>query len=125
MPTASLHVVHYFSRMISDEAHDITGRWPAITVIVFCVYWYGRIQVSTLPRGWKRWSFYIGMLVMLAWMFPKAAPLAFFALWYGDATTRKHNAMIMEAARVLSSMDTEDRESINAAVNIYAGTLSR
>ena len=62
---------------------------------------------------------------MLAWMFPETAPLAFFALWYGDATTRKHNAMIMEAARVLSSMDPEDHTSINAAVHKYAGTLFR
>ena len=125
MPIALLHVVNYFSRIISDEALEITGRWAAITVIVFCVYWYGRIQVSTLPRGWKRWFFYIGMLGMLAWMFPEAVPFAFFALWYGDATTRKYNAMIMEAALDFSSMEPEDETSINAAVNKYAGTLSR
>ena len=124
MLIAFLNVVHYLNRMISDESLHITGRWAAIAVIVFCVYWYGRIQVSKLPRGWKRWSFYIGMLGMLAWMFPEAVPLAFFALWYGDATTRKHNAMIMEAARDFSSLDPEDRESLNAAVNKYVGTLS-
>ena len=125
MPIASLHVVHYFSRIISNEAHDVAGRWAAITVIVFCVYWYGRIQVSTLPRGWKRWFSYIGMLGMLGWMFPEAVPLAFFALWYGDATTRKHKAMVMEAVRDLSSMKSEDQMSIDAAVNEYASTLSR
>ena len=125
MPIALLHVVHYFSRIISDEAHGIAGRWAAITVIVFCVYWYGRIQVSTMPRGWKRWLFYIGTLGMLTWMFPQAVPLAFFALWYGDATTRKLNAMIMEATRVLCSMKSEDQMSINAAVNECASTLSR
>ena len=125
MPIALLHVVHYFSRIISDEALEITGRWPAITVIVFCVYWYGRIQVSTLPRGWKRWFFYIGMLGMLAWGLPGAVPLAFFALWYGDATARRRQAKIMEAARDFSSMDHEDHTSLNAAVNKYAGTLSR
>jgi hypothetical protein len=119
-----VNLVHDLSRIISDEALHISGRWAAITVIVICVYWYGRIQVSTTPRGWKRWSFYIGMLGMLAWMFPEAVPLAFFALWYGDATTRKHNAMIMDAARDFSSLDPEDRESLNAAVNKYAGPLS-
>ena len=65
------------------------------------------------------------MLGMLAWMFPEAAPPAFFALWYGDATRRKHNAMIMEAARDFSSMDPEDHKSINAAVHKYADTLFR
>jgi hypothetical protein len=120
-----VNVVHYLSRIISDEALHITGRWASITVIVFCVYWYGRIQVSTLPRGWKRWSFYIWMLGMLAWMFPEAVPLAFFALWYGDATTRKHTESIMEATRVLSSMDAEDRASVNPAISEYADTPSR
>jgi len=125
MLIALVNVVHYLNRMISDESLHITGRWAAIAVIVFCVYWYGRIQVSKLPRGWKRWSFYIGMLGMLAWMFPEAAPLAFFALWYGDATTRKHNAMIMEVARYSSKTDAENHTSTNAAVNKYAGPLSR
>jgi hypothetical protein len=128
MPIALLHVVHYFSHIISDEAPNITGRWAAITVIVACVYWYGRIQVSTVPRGWKRWLSYIGTLAMLAWGVPEAAPLAFFALWYGDAIARRRQAKkakIMRAARVLSSMDPEDHASINTAVNKYAGTLSR
>jgi hypothetical protein len=128
MPIALLHVVHYFSRIISDEALVITGRWPEITVIVVCVYWYGRIQVSTVPRGWKRSLSYIGTLAMLAWVFPGAVPLAFFALWYGDATGRQRQAKkakMMRAACVLSSMDPEDHTSINAAVNKYAGTLSR
>ncbi len=128
MPIALLQVVHYFSRIISDEALEITGRWAEITVIVVCVYWYGRIQVSTVPRGWKRWLSYIGMLGMLAWGLPEAVPLAFFALWYGDATARQRQAKkakIMEAVRALSSMDPEDRKSINAAVHKYAGTLSR
>ena len=128
MLIALLPIVHRLSRIISDEAHDITGRWAAITVIAFCVYWYGRIQVSTLPRGWKRRFFYIGMLGMLAWVFPEAGPPAFLALWYGDATARRRKAKkaeIMREARVLSSMDSEDRESLNAAVNKYAGTLSR
>jgi len=125
MPIALLHVVHYFSRIISDEALVITGRWPEITVIVVCVYWYGRIQVSTVPRGWKRSLSYIGTLAMLAWVFPGVVPLAFFALWYGDATARRRQAKIMEAARDFSSMDPEDHTSINAAVHKYAGTLSR
>ena len=125
MPIALLHVVHYFSRIISDEALVITGRWAEITVIVVCVYWYGRIQVSTVPPGWKRWLFYIGTLVMLAWVLPGAVPLAFFALWYGDATARRRQAKIMEAVRDFSSMDPEDHTSLNAAVNKYAGTLSR
>jgi len=125
MPIALLHVVHYFSRIISDEALEMTERWPEITVIVVCVYWYGRIQLSTIPRGRKRSLFYVGTVAMLAWVFPESIPLAFFALWYGDATTRKRNTMIMEAARDFSSMDPEDRESLNATVNKYAGTLSR
>jgi hypothetical protein len=125
MPIALLHVVHYFSRIISDEALKITGRWPEITVTVVCVYWYGRIQVSTIPRGWKRWLSYIGTLAMLAWVFPESVPLAFFALWYGDATARRRQAKIMEAARDFSSMDPEDETSLNTAVNKYAGTLSR
>jgi len=125
MPIALLHVVHYFSRIISDEGLDITGRWEAITVTLVCVYWYGRIQVSTIPRGLKRWFFYIGTLAMLAWVIPEAVPLAFFALWYGDATARRRQAKIMEAARDFSSMDPEDETSLNAAVNKYAGTLSR
>ena len=125
MPIALLNVVHYLSRIISDEALDLTGRWPAITVIVVCVYWYGRIQVSTIPRGRKRWLYYIGTLAMLAWGLPEAVPLAFFALWYGDATARRRQAKIMEAARDFSSMDPEDETSLNAAVNKYAGTLSR
>ncbi len=128
MLIALLHIVHRLSRIISDEALNISGRWAAITVIVVCVYWYGRIQVSTLPRGWKRWFFYIGMLGMLAWVFPESVPLAFFALWYGDATARRRQAKkaeIMRGARVLSSMDPEDETSINAALNKYAGTLSR
>jgi hypothetical protein len=125
MPIALLHVVHYLSRIISDEALDITGRWAAITVIVVCVYCYGRIQVSTVPRGWKRWLFYLGTLAMLAWGLPGAVPLAFFALWYGDASARRRQAKIMEAARDFSSMDPEDHTSLNAAVNKYAGTLSR
>jgi hypothetical protein len=65
---------------------------------------------------------------MLAWVFPGAVPLAFFALWYGDATGRQRQAKkakMMRAACVLSSMDPEDHTSINAAVNKYAGTLSR
>ena len=68
---------------------------------------------------------------MLAWGLREAVPLAFLALWYGDATTRRRQAKkaeIMREARVLSSMDPEDREdreSLNAAVNKYAGTLSR
>jgi hypothetical protein len=128
MPIALLNVVHYFSRIISDEALDITGRWPEITVIVVCVYWYGRIQVSTIPQGWKRWLSYVGTVAMLAWVFPESAPLAFLALWYGDATARRRQAKkakMMRAACVLSSMDPEDHTSINAAVNKYAGTLSR
>ena len=128
MPIALLHVVHYLSRIISDEALEMTGRWPEITVTVACVYWYGRIQVSTLPQGWKRWLSYLGTPAMLAWVFPVSVPLAFLALWYGDATTRRRQAKkaeIMREARVLSSMDPEDRESLNAAVNKYAGTLSR
>src|SRR5712692_4526470 len=128
MPIALLHVVHNFSRIISDEALKITGRWPEITVIVGCVYWYGRIQLSTIPRGRKRWLYYIGTLAMLAWGLPEAVPLAFFALWYGDATARRRQAKkaeIMREARVLSSVDPEDCESLNAAVNKYAGALSR
>ncbi len=125
MPIALLNVVHYLSRIISDEALDLTGRWPAITVIVVCVYWYGRIQVSTIPRGRKRWLYYIGTLAMLAWGLPEAVPLAFFALWYGDATARRRQAKIMETARDFSSMDPEDETSLNAAVNKYAGALSR
>jgi hypothetical protein len=125
MPIALLHVVHNFSRIISDEALKITSRWPEMTVIVGCVYWYGRIQVSTVPRGLKRWLFYIGTLAMLAWGLPGAVPLAFFALWYGDASARRRQAKIMEAARDFSSMDPEDHTSLNAAVNKYAGTLSR
>src|SRR5712692_2498029 len=119
MPIALLNVVHYLSRIISDEALDLTGRWPAITVIVVCVYWYGRIQVSTIPRGRKRWLYYIGTLAMLAWGVPEAVPLAFFALWYGDATARRRQAKIMETARDFSSMDPEDETSLNAAVNKY------
>ena len=128
MLIALLHIVHRLSRIISDEALNISGRWAAITVIVVCVYWYGRIQVSTLPRGWKRWFFYIGMLGMLAWMFPEAVPLAFFALWYGDATARQRRAKkakILEAARALPSTDPEDHTSMNASVNKYTGRLSR
>ena len=128
MLIALLHIVHRLSRIISDEVVNITGKWAAITVIVFCVYWYGRIQVSTVPRGGKRWLFYIGTLAVLAWGLPGAVPLAFFALWYGDATARRRQAKqakIMEAVRALSSMDPEDRKSINAAVHKYAGTLSR
>jgi hypothetical protein len=125
MLIALLHIVHRLSRIIADEALDITGRWAAITVIVFCVYWYGRIQVSTVPPGWKRWSFYIWMLGMLAWMFPETVPFAFCALWHGDASTRKHKAILMELTRALSSMDTEDRASIDPAISEYADTLSR
>jgi len=128
MPIALLHVVHYLSRIISDEALDIAGRWPEITVIVVCVYWYGRIQLSTIPRGWKRSLFYVGTVAMLAWVFPESVPLAFLALWYGDATARQRQAKkaeIMREARVLSSVEPEDCESLNAAVNKYAGTLSR
>ena len=128
MPIALLLVVHYFSRIISDEALDISRGWPAITVTVVCAYWYGRIQLSTVPRCRKRWLFYIGMLAMLAWVFPESVPLAFLALWYGDATARRRKAKkaeIMREARVLPSMDLEDRESLNAAVNKYEGTLSR
>ena len=130
MPIALLHVVHYLylSRILSDEALKITGRWPEITVTVVCVYWYGRIQVSTIPRGWKRWLSYIGTLAMLAWGLPEAVPLAFFALWYGDATARRRQvkkAKIMEAARDFSSIDPEDETSLNAAVNKYAGKLAR
>ncbi len=65
---------------------------------------------------------------MLAWVFPESVPLAFFALWYGDATARRRQAKkaeIMREARVLSSMDPEDETSINAALNKHAGTLSR
>ena len=128
MLIALLHIVHRLSRIISDEVVNITGKWAAITVIVVCVYWYGRIQVSTVPRGWKRSLSYIGTLAMLAWVFPGAVPLAFFALWYGDATGRQRQAKkakIMEAVRALSSMDPEDHASINAAVHKYTGTLSR
>jgi hypothetical protein len=125
MLIALLHIINRLSRIIANEALAINGRWAAITVLVVCVYWYGRIQVSTIPRGWKRWLFYIGTLAMLAWMFPEAVPLAFLALWYGDATARRRQAKIMEAARDFSSMAPEDHLSINAAVNRYAGTLSR
>ncbi len=128
MPIALLHVVHYFSHIISDEAVKITGRWEEITVIVGCVYWYGRIQVSTIPQGWKRWLSYVGTLAMLAWAFPESVPLAFLALWYGDATARRrqaNKAKIMREACVLSSGDPEGETTINAAVNKYAGTLSR
>jgi hypothetical protein len=125
MPIGLLHAFHYLSRSISEEALDITGRWAAITATIVCVYWYGRIQVSMIPRGWKRWLYYIGTLAMLAWVFPVAVPLAFFALWYGDATARQRQAKIMEATRFLSRMDPEDHKSINAAVHKYAGTLSR
>jgi hypothetical protein len=125
MLIALLHIVNRLSRIIADEALAINGRWAAITVIVFCVYWYGRIQVSTVPRGWKRWSFYIGMLGVLAWMFPEAVPLAFLAMWYGDATARRRQAKIMEVARYFSKTDAANHTSTNAAVNRYAGTLSR
>jgi hypothetical protein len=125
MPIALLQVVHYLSPIISDEALEITGRWPEITVIVVFVYSYGRIQVSTTPRGWKGWLFYIGTLAMLAWVLPESVPLAFFALWYGDATARRRQAKIMAAVRYFSSMDPEDETYLNAAVNKYAGKLSR
>jgi hypothetical protein len=65
---------------------------------------------------------------MLAWGLPEAVPLAFFGLWYGDATARRRQAKkakIVEAARGFSSMDPTDETYLNAAVNKYAGPLSR
>jgi len=102
MPIA-LHVAHYLSRTVSDEAFDITVRWTAITVAVVCAYWYGRIEVSTIPQGRKRWLFYVGTPAMHACVIPELVSLAFNAVWCGDATARQRNARVMEAARVSSS----------------------
>ncbi len=115
MPIA-LHAAHYLSRTFSDKAFDITVRWTAITVAVVCAYWYGRIEVTTIPQGRKRWLFYVGTPAMLACVFPEAVPLAFLAGWCGDETARQRKAKVMVAARVLSSMDPNDRAAINKYV---------
>ena len=101
MPIA-LHVTHYLSRIVSDEAFDITVRWTAITVAVVCPYWCGRNEVTTIPQGRKGWLFYVGTPAILACVIPELVPLAFLAVWCGDATARQRNARVTEAARVLS-----------------------
>jgi hypothetical protein len=125
MSGALLHVAHHLSRIISDEALDVTMRGAVITMAVVSVYWYSRIQVSTIPQGWKRWLFYVMMLARLACVFPEVVSLAFLAEWCGDQMARKERqAKIMEAARAISSMDPSDPAAFNAAVNKYAEKLS-